>query len=266
MARYFWPGLPVYAQEPSNNITEISVCTQEWVALTNYDMAGLYWDTIKAVFEPTGIKISETYMPYKISIVRVREKACDVAFSGYLNEYSDLLYSQWPHEVESVIAVHASDKQFHGQRSFINKKFAWVSDYGFELYLPANIEFTEVRSEVVGLVMLRRGSFDYFLDYEQVVKKAAVDASFDLSGYTFSPVIELSKMVYPMFRHDDRGAVLVSLYGRRMAELHKDGTLDLIYRKYKTGSYPAPLGTQQAFSGPQEAVVRIERQLASLTR
>jgi hypothetical protein len=39
---------PAQAQGPSaaTDITEISICTQEWVGLTNADMAGLYWDTL----------------------------------------------------------------------------------------------------------------------------------------------------------------------------------------------------------------------------
>ena len=236
---------PAQAQGPSaaTDITEISICTQEWVGLTNADMAGLYWDTLKAVFEPVGVKINVIFMPYKISIVRVRDKACDIALSGYLNEFSDLLYSPWPHEIEAVIAVHANDTKFSGQRSFISKKFAWVSDYGFELYLPADIDYTEVRSEALGLRLVERARVDFFVDYEPVVRKAAAEISFDLSGYTLSPVTALSKMVYPMFRHDERGATLVSLYTRRMAELHRDGTLDLIYKKYKNGLYPAPSGS-----------------------
>ena len=115
----FGPGLPpAHAQGPSAaaSITEISVCTQEWVDSTNSDMTGLYWDTFKAVFEPVGVKINVAYMPYKVSIVRVQEKTCDVALGGYLNEHSNLLYSQWPLEIEAVIAVHPSDKEFKGQK------------------------------------------------------------------------------------------------------------------------------------------------------
>lgn len=235
---------PAHAQGPSAaaSVTEILVCTQEWVGSTNKDMTGLYWETFKAVFEPVGVKINVAYMPYKVSIVRVQEKTCDVALGGYLNEHSDLLYSQWPLEIEAVIAVHPSDKEFNGQGSLNYKKFAWVSEYGFERYLPADIDYTEVRSEIHGLLMLEKRRFDYFLDYEPNVKAAATKGGFDLTGYTFSTVTELSKMVYPLFRHDDRGAALVSLYSRRMAELHTDGTLDLVYEKHRGRRYPAPLG------------------------
>ena len=233
---------PAQAQglSAASAITEILVCTQLWDGDTNADMTGIYWDPFKAVFEPVGIKINVTFMPYKISIARVRAKTCDIAMSGYMNEYSDLLYPQWPQEIESVVALHASDMKFIDQLSFVGKKSAWLEGYGYDRYLPAEIDFIEVRSEVVGLWMLERGRIDYFVDYEDTTRKAALKTSFDLSKYSFSPVTELSQMVYPMFRHDDRGAILLELYNRRMSELHQDGTLDRIFEKYELGIYPAP--------------------------
>jgi len=235
---------PAHAQAPlaAAGISEISVGTQEWVGSTNADMTGLYWDTFKAVFEPVGVRLNVTFMPYKVSIIRVRDRECDVAMGGYLGEYPDLLYPQWPHETDGVIAVYASDTKFSSGRSFIGKKSDRVSDYGFEQYLPTGIDYVEVRSEALGLRLLERGRIDYFVDYEANVVKAAAETRVDLSKYTLSPVTELSKLVYPMFRHDDRGVILVSLYNRRMAELHKAGTLDLIFKKYQNIPYPAPSG------------------------
>jgi polar amino acid transport system substrate-binding protein len=235
---------PARAQEPAAaaGITEISVCTQEWEGDTNTDMTGLYWETLIAVFEPLGIKINPTYMPYKISIVRVRDKTCDIAMGGYMDEFPDLLYPHWPHETEAVIAVHAIDTEFKDKKSFIGKKIAWLSEYGFEAYLPAEIDYEEVRSEALALRMLERGRIDYFVDYVETVNKAAAETGIDLSGYTLSPVAALSELVYPMFRRDDRGATLVGLYDRRMAELHKDGALDRLFEKHLNGRYPAPSG------------------------
>ena len=221
-------------------IAEISVCTQEWEGDTNKDMTGLYWDAFRAVFEPKGVKLNVTYMPYKISIVRVRDKVCDIAFSGYRGEFPDLLYSRWPHELEEVVAMHAKGITFNSFRSFAGKKIAWVNEYGFELFLPADTDYVEVRSEALGMRMLERGRVEYFIDYELTIQKAAAETGFDLSGYTFSPVPKLSEMVYPMFRKDERGAMLMALYERRMAALHKDGTLDRIYQKYRNRDFPAP--------------------------
>ena len=233
---------PSLAQMPTatEDITEISVCTQEWENSTNADMTGLYWDTFKAVFEPVGVELKVTFMPYKISIARARAKECDIAMGGYMNEYSDLLYAKWPHEVEAVIAVHATDTEFRDESSFIGKKTAWLKDYGFQRFLPAGIDYTEVRSETLGLRMLERARVDFFVDYEPHIENAAAVLGIDLGNYTLSPVAVLSKMVYPMFRHDDRGTALVDLYSRRMAELHQDGTLNLIFGKYQEGLYPAP--------------------------
>lgn len=227
------------------SIEKIEVCTQEWANLTK-DKTGLYWDIFTAVFQPLKIKINRKLMPYKRSIDKVKEKTCDIALGSYKDKDHDVLYSQWPLEIEAVIAVHASGAKFSDD-SFSNKKFGWVKDYEFEDVLEdvldekdVKIDFTEVRSMAMGLKMLNRGEFDYFLGFEPDLKEAAEAASFDLSAYAISPVPKLSQMVYPVFRKDDRGEELVNLYSRRMAELHQDGTLDLIYAKYKSGAYPAP--------------------------
>jgi polar amino acid transport system substrate-binding protein len=232
-----------HAQEQSAGITEISVCGPEstWRDAANVDTSGHFRDIIKAVFVPLGVKINLTFMPYKISIARVREKACDIALGGYTNEYSDLLYSQWPSEIESVTVVHASGAKFEDQRSFVGKKIAWLQGYGFEIHLPANIDYTEVRSEALGLRMLERGRLDYFLDYAETITSAAAQIGIDLEAYTLSPVPALSQPVYSMFTNDARGRSLVNLHDSRMAELHKDGTLDRIFEKYGLGLYPAPL-------------------------
>ena len=224
------------------NVTAVTVCTQSWQGATNTDMTGLYWETFKAVFEPVGINIDATFMPYKLSIIRVRSGACDIAMSAFMNEFPDLFFPQWPHEAQRVKAVHASDIEFIGQQSFLGKKVGWLTDYGFQNFLTDDIDYTEVRSEALGLRMLERGGLDYFVDYEANIRKAAATIGVDLSKYTLSDVAVLSKNVYPMFRAGARGAELVRLYDRRMAELHQDGTLDLIFEKYREGrgAYPAP--------------------------
>jgi polar amino acid transport system substrate-binding protein len=233
-----------HAQSPDNatGITEIIVCTQEWAGDTNEDMTGFYWDTLHAVFDPVGIKFDATFMPYKVSIAQIQAKKCDMALSGYLDEYSDMLYTQWPQELEEVVAIHAKGTSFSNQRSFVGKKSAWLKGYGFQQFLTVEIDFTEVRSEALGLRMLEQKRIDYFVDYEATIKKAAKETGFDLSNYKFSPVTSFSNLIHHMFRKDDRGATLVGLYNRRMAELYKDGTLDQIFEKHKKGRYPAPSG------------------------
>ena len=225
-----------HAQEQSVAIAEITVCTPEatWVE------SG-YRDIFETVFGPVGVQMQVRFMPYKISIMRAREKACDLAMGGYMNQYTDLLYPLWPTEVEEVTVAYAAGAKFQNHRSFIGKKIAWMQNYAFELHLSADIDYTEVRSEVLGLRMLKRGSIDYFIDYKRSINSAAALSGIDLSAYKLSPVPKLSLPSYPMFRHDDRGATLIALYDRRMAEIHKDGTLRQLIEKYELG-YPVPAG------------------------
>ena len=193
-------------------------------------MTGLYWEPFLAVFQPLGVKIEPTFMPHHISIVRVRERSCDIAFRGYVDEYPDLYYSHWPQELEEVLAVHPSTTTFKDVGSFVGQKIGWVNGYGFEALLPTDTNYKEVRSEGFGLKMLEQGRLDFFLDYQLTITTAAARIGLDLSAYTLTPVAELSQLVYPMFRPDKHGVKLLEIYNRRMAQLHKDGTLDLILK------------------------------------
>ena len=163
-----------------------------------------------------------------------------MALSSYQNEYSDVIYPRWPQEVEEVVAMHRKDLPLRSARDLVGKKSAWVKDYHFEQFLPDSIEFSEVRSVALGLRNLERGRIDFFLDYAETVNDTASEMGQDLSAFNMTPVKELAKPVYPMFRDDERGAQLSSIYNERMSQLHKDGSLDRIFAKYEKGKYPTP--------------------------
>ena len=223
------------ASTSADDISEVVIFTQEWEGDTNADMTGIYWETLRAVFEPIGIELKVTFMPYNVSIIRVKAAECDMALSSYMNEYPELLYPDWPQEIEEVYALHGKSTRYRDQNSFVGKKSAWINDYHYEQFLPAGIDFTEVRSVALGLRMLERDRIDFFLDYDESIRSAAEETGVDLTGFVFSRVTKLAKRVYPMFRNNDRGRALVEIYDRRMAVLHKDGTLDRIFCPVQQG-------------------------------
>lgn len=228
-------------QSPAaDDITRISVHTPQWDEYINDDWSGIYGETFKAIFDPLGIEIDLTIAPYEPSIKRVQEKQADVAMSVYRNEYPGVLYPQWPQELEKTIAVHSKATSYSNEQDLLGKKLAWVRNYHFERYLPKGIEFREVRTEVLGMRMLDRGSIDFFIDYEPTILMAAEAGGVDLSKLKLSEVLVLAKPVYPIFRDDARGQQIMAIYDRRMAELHADGTLDRLFKKYGYDGYPAP--------------------------
>ena len=136
--------------------------------------------------------------------------------------------------------MHSKATTYSNEQDLLGKKLAWLRDYHFEQYLPKGVEFKEVRTEILGMRMLDRGSIDFFIDYEPTIVKAAEEGGVDLSKLKLSEVLVLAKQVYPVFRDDARGQQIMAIYDRRMAELHADGTLDRLFRKYGYDGYPAP--------------------------
>lgn len=228
-------------QDPAaDGITRISVHTPIWDEYINEDWSGIYGETFKAVFNPAGIEIDLTITPYESSIKQVQKKQADVAMSVYRNEYPGVLYPHWPQELEKAVAVHSKSITYTNEKDLLGKKLAWLRDYHFERYLPKGVEFKEVRTDILGMRMLDRGSIDFFIDYEPTIIKAAEEGGVDLSTLKLSPVTALAKPVYPIFRDDARGQKIMAIYDRRMTELHADGTLDRLFRKYGYDGYAVP--------------------------
>ncbi len=56
----------------SQNISEITVVTEEWEDCTNKDLSGLYFDILREVFEPEGISLNIRFEPYARSLETIK--------------------------------------------------------------------------------------------------------------------------------------------------------------------------------------------------
>ncbi|MCP3944098.1 MAG: hypothetical protein GY710_21830 [Desulfobacteraceae bacterium] len=94
---------PVFA----GNIYSIYVVCDEWKDYTNKDGTGAYWEIVKSVYEPVGIKVKTKVMPWKRVKHIVRHKDADALIGDYYEaDAKDYLYPKWHISVEDpVVAV-----------------------------------------------------------------------------------------------------------------------------------------------------------------
>ena len=80
----------------------IKIVTEEWEKCTNADGSGLYFDIIRAVFEPEGVKVSLQLMPYARAVETFQAKKADAVVGTYADEVDDAVYPKWHFAADDV--------------------------------------------------------------------------------------------------------------------------------------------------------------------
>jgi len=94
------PGL-AYAEE----VSDISVSSEEWEGATHPDGSGLYWDIIRLVYEPVGIKVNYSISSYARSVALVKQKRADAWVGSYLDEEDGVIYPKSHFDADDVSAL-----------------------------------------------------------------------------------------------------------------------------------------------------------------
>jgi polar amino acid transport system substrate-binding protein len=226
-----------------DRVTTIRLITSEWPGYTNKDGTGLYFDVLKAVYEPEGIQIKFELVPWKRAQAMVK-KTADAIVGETIMPEEDYLYPKWPIDVEEVTAIFKKAKvaEWKGEASLENKTVSWIRGYDFQMYLHVNLKVLEVDSVQSGLLMLDKDRMDFLIDYIDGIEEEAqniqktVDHNFDLAQYQMEP-LRLGAKVYVAFVNSARGKKLVEIFDRRMAQLYESGVLDTMYKNFTQWHY-----------------------------
>ncbi|GAK53370.1 hypothetical protein U14_04635 [Candidatus Moduliflexus flocculans] len=234
-------SVAAYAEDEP--LTTIRLMTSEWPGYTNKDGTGLYFDVIKAVYEPEGIQIIFELLPWKRAQALVKKTADAIVGETILPE-EDYLYPEWPIDVEEVTVMFKKTKiaEWKGETSLENKTVGWIRGYDFQMYLHTAMKILEVDNLKSGLLMLDAGRIDFLIDYEDLVEEAVENirktdkSDFDRSQYQMES-LRLGAKVYVAFVNSARGKRLVEIFNRRMAQLYESGVLDTMYKNFTQWRY-----------------------------
>jgi polar amino acid transport system substrate-binding protein len=166
------PG--AYAQETIRVVSDI------WPDSAEENGQGVYWDLVRMVYEPIGIKVETTIMPYGIGVAEVMSGAADAWLCAYLDDTDWALYSRDSFDFDKVCAAMrtADAASFAGLSSLTGRRTGWMRDYGYDQYLPVKMYRKEFSDRAAGLFMLKQGSIDFFLDNETELVNAVVVSGF----------------------------------------------------------------------------------------
>lgn len=225
-------GSPAYA------VDTIRVSSEQWDDATHRDGTGLYWDIIRAVYEPAGIEVQERIVPYARSIreVTVTDKA-DAWVASYMDEVEGPLFPEWHFDADYVGAVYNPEliSGVNGQSSLEDREVGWMRGYAYDQYLSVAVDALRIDNRHGGLRMVEEGRIDYFVDAQ-----VEIDTALEKTGLdeTLESATVLELPLYMGFADTERGRELRDVWDRRMAELLRDGTISRLYQEYEWGVWP----------------------------
>ena len=216
----------------TQNIKEIYVVSEEWEGFTNKDHSGLYFEIVRMVYEPEGIKVKIKLYPYNRASMLVGKKEADVWLASFLDEEDYAIYPKQHFDNDVVTAMYKTSRfpNFKGISSLKNKNVCWIRGYSYDEYIDIEMNKHERNDRKSILKSLKNDRFAVFLADESDIHTGIKKIKFDTSEYSFKHVLNIK--LYPAFRNDDKGYALRDIWDKNMNILMKNGSIRKLFKKY----------------------------------
>lgn len=216
---------------------EIRFATPEWQGQTNADGSGLFFDIVRAVYEPVGIKVSYTIVPWKRAKVMVNAGKAD----ALLCEWADTakkdgqVVPKYPLSIDytAVIFKKANMPDWKGLTSLQGKRAAWRRGYDYHLLRwmeGITVHHTEIDDPDVAWRMLSNGHVDAYMDSLIDINYHIEDKKVDMTPYHKETL--WSANTYLAFSNSPATKPLMETYDERIPVLISSGELAKLHEKW----------------------------------
>ncbi len=210
----------------------VQVVTEAWDDCTNKDGTGLYFDILRAVYEPKGYKLKFTITPYTTSVKKVQDKTADIVVGPYAGEVEGVIYPKWHFSADDVTALILKDQEagWKGEKGLAGKKVAWIRGYEFDQYLDVKMASTLVdkRENAVNLLMKKR--IDVFLDNQYDIAATLEEMKLDPEKFSTRLVKYLD--LYMCFARNAKGKELAAIWDSSFEKLVRQGRIKSLFEKW----------------------------------
>ena len=206
--------------------------TTEWEGYTEASGEGLYFDVLKAAFEPLNINYTFSLVPWKRAELEFEEGKAIGIIGAYLDTPPGI-YPKWAIDVDVVSMLYKKGSfKWTGKGSLKDQNVAWIRGYGFEEVLDINPKkLREVNDTISGIKMLQYGRINVYIDYQEEIITAAKEKNLKLDEDFTLEYLPINTRVYIAFADNKEGMELAKLFDKRMSEMKQSGELDQIYIK-----------------------------------
>jgi polar amino acid transport system substrate-binding protein len=225
---------------------ELNVASEFWAGHSNADGSGLAWDLLRAVFEPVGVKLHTTSVPYTRALGLAQRGKVDAALGLYLHEAEGVSYPRWPYADDAVVALGLAGSPSPTLANLGNYRLIWVRGYNFQTQLPGLTHYQEVQRRDGIPQMLKQGRADFYIDDDEEVA-SLVAASQNPQEFKQTALQYLP--LYLGFAHTEQGRALQQLYEQRMDVLVRAGSLRPIFARYRQ-HYPYDVAKEMPHGRP----------------
>lgn len=229
-AEYEQTPVPVRLKD----IKSFSVVAPVWDEFTNTDGTGLYWEVLRAIYEPANITVKTANVPWHRGMKMVTKYRVYNAIVGEdKSTEEDVLFTDYAIDVEysSVLSLSTRNLDWNGPSSLSGKNVGWMKDYN--LIEPEDRDFSlhEYRTVEQGLEMLESGALDYMIEEWDEIAEVVADTKREMTTYRMDEMPEGSD-VFVVFASGSISEALIKVYNENLPIIYKSGQLNAIYEKW----------------------------------
>ena len=178
-------------------------------------------------------------MPWARAEVWVLNAKTDALLGAYYKKDKRLLYPRWHISIEDPLVVIFNKTVINNWndthiKSLKDKKVGWIRGYGFEKTLLKNIHIDkkEVSRMQSGLLMLKVGRLDAFIDYAYNIEPLGQKIGLQMKEIFTTKIINKGSKLFLAFSNSKRSKKLIKIFDERMDKLVETGEIEKIYLKW----------------------------------
>lgn len=223
---------------------EIVVVSEPLAGLATPEGNGLYWDLLRAVYEPLGIAVVHNSVPLKRAKLMIATQYADAMLGHHRGDANNMLFPQWHYAAHTITAIFPKGAiDWQGELSLQGKRAAWIRGADYQSYLTVELPFEEKNDHLGPLLMLAAKRVDLVLDDRQALEKTfrihatkLQQAGIHRADYQIEHVMQLK--LYPAFADTAKGRKLAQLFDEQIPKLISSGKMRALYDKWGVKPYP----------------------------
>lgn len=224
-----------YAKFTRDDIRTINIAAPEWEDFTNADGTGLYWEVVKAVYEPLGIQVKASIIPWNRGVKMVTKYGVMNAIIGENKKTNEnFIFPDYAIDVEymSVISLESRNLRWNGMQDFTGRTVGWMKNYNLVEAEHRDFDLFEYRYVSQGVDLLQERRLDFMIEEWDEFAEVVAKKGLDFTSFVIQDLPEGTD-VYVAFVDSPLSKTLIEIYNERIVELYNDQTLQGIYSKWQ---------------------------------
>ena len=205
---------------------------------THADGSGLYWDMLRAVFEPQGIEVQPETAPYTRAVGMVRYRQADAVVGVYQREAEEhgLVLPEW-HLDSDVISVvfRKGQLQWQGWEALKGLHVGKVRGYRIDGAEDEFLRPHRLRHQQQLLHHLKKGDIDVMINARNSLWSEVEQGQLDPQQWSVFTVD--AHPVYIAFADTERGRTLAQHFDQGMSRLIGSAQLSELFNHWQWDTF-----------------------------